>query len=122
MAYFAGIIQAQEPVADDMIRFMDGLGLTNECTSEAIDQNACIMGITVIQWLVIALRLLLREKFHCAINFSGIGHDCPVTANILPFIKRSIGNYKMCVDQSSADAALVSSLVIQCFYLSLAGK
>jgi hypothetical protein len=44
MAQFARTIQEREPAIDDVIRFMDGLALSSECTSELIEQNAMCNG------------------------------------------------------------------------------
>jgi hypothetical protein len=50
------------------------------------------------------------KVFLCAINFPGSWPDGSITANILPYIRNNIGNYKMCVDQGfprSGDAHLI---------------
>jgi len=50
------------------------------------------------------------KVFLCAINFPGSWHDGSITANILPYIRNNIGNYKMCVDQGfpwTGDANLI---------------
>jgi hypothetical protein len=35
----------------------------------------------------------------CTIKFPGSWHDSSITANVLPYIRKKIGTYKMCVDQ-----------------------
>jgi len=35
----------------------------------------------------------------CTINFPGSWHDGSITANVLPYIHKKIGTYKMFVDQ-----------------------
>ncbi len=50
------------------------------------------------------------KVFLCTIHFPRSWHDGSITANILPYIRNSIGNYKMCVDQGSprsGDAHLI---------------
>ncbi len=50
------------------------------------------------------------KVFLCAINFPGSWPDGSITANILPYIRKNIGNYKMCIDQGfpqTGDANLI---------------
>jgi hypothetical protein len=90
-----------------MIGFIDGLALTTECTSEAINLNAIYNGYHSDKvFNNIFAYVTKRKVFLCIFNFPGIGHDYSITANILPFIKRSIGNHKMCVDQGFPMSAM----------------
>jgi hypothetical protein len=111
MAHFAQLIQAREPEVDDVIGFMDGLALTSECTSEVIEQNAMYNGYHSDTMVNNIIAYGPDGKvFLCAINFPGSWHDGSITANILPYIRNNIGNYKMCVDQGfprSGDAHLI---------------
>jgi hypothetical protein len=94
MAYFAQLIQAREPVVDDVIGFMDGVSLTSECTSEVIEQNAMYSGYHSDTMVNNVFAYGPDGKvFLCAINFPGSWHDGSITANILPFIANNIGNY-----------------------------
>jgi hypothetical protein len=44
MQLFLDMISVREPMVTNVIRFMDGLGLTTECTDERITQNAYYCG------------------------------------------------------------------------------
>jgi hypothetical protein len=44
MREYVDMIQAREPLADDVIGFMDGVSFQSECTSECIQQNAFYCG------------------------------------------------------------------------------
>jgi hypothetical protein len=100
MAYFAQLIQAREPLVDDVIGFMHGVSLTTECTPEQIEQNAMYNGYHSDTMINNIFAYGPDGKvFLCAINFPGSWHDGSITANILPYITNNIGNYKICVDQ-----------------------
>jgi hypothetical protein len=90
---------------------MDGLALTYECTSELIEQNAMYNGYHSDTMVSNMIAYGSDGKvFLCAINFPGSWHDGSIKANILPYIRNNIGNYKMCVDQGfprSGDAHLI---------------
>jgi hypothetical protein len=111
MARFAWTIQERVPEVDDVIGFMDGLALTSECTSEVIEQNAMYNGYHSDTMVNNIIAYGPDGKvFLCAINFPGSWHDGSITANILPYIRNNIRNYKMCVDQGfprSGDAHLI---------------
>ena len=116
MAEYATMIQLREPVAHDVIGFMDGVAVLSECTSETIEQNAMYSGYysdTVVN-NVIAYGAD-GKVFLCAINFPGSWHDGSICTNILPFIRERIGSYKVCVDQGfprsgDADGVLVGPI------------
>jgi hypothetical protein len=44
MREYADMVQAREPLADDVIGFMDGVSFQMECTSECVEQNAFYCG------------------------------------------------------------------------------
>jgi hypothetical protein len=100
MEYYAQLIHEQEPAVDDVIGFMDGVSLTSEGTSEPVVQNSMYSGYhsdTMVNNLF-AYGPDSRVIF-CAINFPSGWHDGSIMANILPYIHKKIGTYKMCVDQ-----------------------
>jgi len=111
MVHFAQLIQEREPAVDDVIGFMDGLALTSECTSDELEQNAMYNGYHSDTMVNNVFAYGPDGKvFLCAINFPGSWHDGSITANILPYIRNNIGNYKMCVDQGfprTGDANLI---------------
>jgi hypothetical protein len=41
---YADMIQAREPLADDVIGFMDGVSFSTECISKQVQQNAFYCG------------------------------------------------------------------------------
>jgi hypothetical protein len=111
MEYFARLIHQHEPEVDDVIGFMDSLSLISVCTLEILEQNAMYSGYhsnTMVN-NIIAYGPDCKV-FLCAINFPGSWHVGSITAYILPYIRKMIGSYKMCVDQGfprSRDAALI---------------
>ena len=111
MEYFARLINQREPEVDDVIGFMDGLSLVSDCTSEVFEQNAMYNGYHSETMVNNIIAYGPDGKvFLAAINFPGSWHDGSITANILPYIRERIGNYKMCVDQGfprSGDASFI---------------
>jgi hypothetical protein len=111
MEYFARLINQREPEVDDVIGFMDGLSLVSECTSEVFEQNAMYNGYHSETMVNNIIAYGPDGKvFLAAINFPGSWHDGSITANILPYIRERIGNYKMCIDQGfprSGDASFI---------------
>jgi hypothetical protein len=100
LEYYAQLIHEQEPAVDDVIGFMDGVSLISEFTSEPVGQNSMYSGYhgdTMVNNLF-AYGPDGRVIF-CVINFPGSWHDGSITANILPYIHKKIGTYKICVDQ-----------------------
>jgi hypothetical protein len=100
MASFARQINQREPVVNDVIGFMDGIALQSECTLEAIMQNS-MYGDYYSDTMINSIFAYGPDGkvFLCSINYPGSWHNASITANILPYIRNNIGNYKMCVDQ-----------------------
>jgi hypothetical protein len=44
------MIQAREPLADDVIGFMDGVSFLTECTSKPVQQMRSTVATTVTPW------------------------------------------------------------------------
>jgi hypothetical protein len=111
MEYFARLIHQHEPKVDDVIGFMDGLLLTSECTSEMLEENSMYNGYhsnTMLNNLI--AHGPDGKVFICAVNSPSSWHDGSITANILPYICKMMGSYKMYVDQGfprSGGAALI---------------
>jgi hypothetical protein len=85
---------------DDVIGFMDGMSLTSECTSEPLVQNSMYSGYHSDTMVNNLFAYAPDGKvIFCAINFPGSWHDGSIMANVLPYICKKIGTYKMCVDQ-----------------------
>jgi hypothetical protein len=101
-------LKRHQPAVDDVIGFMDGVSLTSECTSKPVVQNSMYSGYhsdTMVNNLF-AYCPDGRVIF-CAINFPGSWHDGSIMANVLPYLCKKIGTYKMCVNQGlprSSDA------------------
>ena len=100
MLVYADMIRIREPTIDNVIGFMDGLGLATEMTSERIEQNAlncsCDCDMMVNNVLVFGSN---GKVFFCAINFPGSWSVGTLTAHFFSHIKKRIGDYKICVDQ-----------------------
>jgi hypothetical protein len=100
MEQFAAMINAREPLVDDVVGFMDGISLPTECTSEVLEQNAMYDGYTCDTAVNNVLAYGPDGKvFQCALNFPGSWTDGKLSAHFIEFIKRKIGRYKICVDQ-----------------------
>jgi len=94
------MINAREPLVDDVIGFMDGVSLPTECTSEELEQNAMYDGYTCDTAVNNVLAYGPDGKvFLCALNFPGSWTDGKLSAHFIEFIKGKIGRYKICVDQ-----------------------
>ena len=100
MREYADMIRMREPTIDNVIGFMDGLGLATEMTSERIQQNAYYCGYDCDTMVNNVLVFGPDGKvFFCAINFPGSWSDGTLTAHFFSHIKEQIGDYKVCVDQ-----------------------
>jgi hypothetical protein len=100
MEYYAQLIHQQEPAVDDVIGFMDGVSLTSKCTSEPVVQNSMYSGYHSDTMVNNLFAYAPDETLiFCAINFLGSWYDGSIMANILLYIQKMIGAYKMCIYQ-----------------------
>ena len=100
MREFADMVQEREPLAHDVIGFMDGVSLSAECTDERIEQNAFYCGYDCDTMVNNVFAYGPDGKvFFAAINFPGSWADGSLTARFLASLKPKIGGYKICVDQ-----------------------
>jgi hypothetical protein len=100
MREFASMVKAREPLAEDVIGFMDRVLFQTECTSKRVEQNAFYCGYNCDTMVnnVYAFGPD-RKVFFAAVNFPGSWADGSLTAQFLYQIKRRIGGFKICVDQ-----------------------
>ena len=100
MRRFAAMVQAREPLVDDIIGFMDGVSFSSECTDERIEQNSFYCGYDADTMVNNVFAYGPDGKvFFAAINFPGSWADGSLTARFLVHIKSRISGYKICVDQ-----------------------
>jgi hypothetical protein len=100
MREYADMIQAREPLADDVIGFMDGVAFQTECTRECMQQNAFYCGYNCDTMLNNVFAFGPDGKvFFAAVNFPVSWADSSLTARFLHQMKRRIGCFKICVDQ-----------------------
>ena len=93
MAKWAAMIKQREPIADDVIGFMDGLSLHSECSSERTEQNSMYNGYHSDTMVNNILAYGADGTvFLCALNFVGSAHDGSLAANLLPTICNKIGH------------------------------
>ncbi len=100
MAQFAAMVQNSEPVAHDVIGFLDGVSLHSECSSDTLEQNAMYNGYhadTMVNNIIVYGAD--GKVIMCALNFPGSSHDGSLCTNILPILREKIGVFKICVDQ-----------------------
>ncbi len=100
MREYVDMVQAREPLADDVIGFMDGVSFQTECTSERVEQNAFDCGYDCNTMVNNVFAFGPDGKvFFAAVNFPGSWADGSLTAQFLHQMKRRIGRFKICVDQ-----------------------
>jgi hypothetical protein len=97
MRKFADMVQAREPLVNDIIGFMDGVSFRKECTSERMQQNAFYCGYDC-DTIEFAYGLYGKD-FFAMVNFPGSWADGSLTEQFLHQMKRRFGDYKICVDQ-----------------------
>lgn len=93
-------VQNREPVAHDVIGFLDGVSLHSECSSDTLEQNAMYNGYhadTMVNNIIVYGAD--GKVIMCALNFPGSSHDGSLCTNILPILREKIGVFKICVDQ-----------------------
>jgi hypothetical protein len=109
MQLFLDMISVQEPMVNNVIGFMDGLGLTTECTDERVMQNAYYCGYDCDTIVNNVLVFGPNGKvIFCATNYPGCWANGTLTAHFFSHITKRIGDYKICVDQGflrAGDAA-----------------
>jgi hypothetical protein len=100
MREYADMVQAREPLANDVIGFMDGVSFQTECTSKCVEQNAfyCGYDCDTMDNNVFAFGPD-GKVFFAAVNFPGNWADSSLTARFLHQMKKRIGRFKICVDQ-----------------------
>ena len=92
MSKWARMIQQREPIADDVIGFMDGLSLHSECSSDNLEQNAMYNRYHADTMVNNVFAYGADGKVVlCGLNFPGSCHDGSITANLLPIIIEKIG-------------------------------
>jgi hypothetical protein len=88
MEEFAAIINAREPLVDDVIGFMDGVSLPTKYTSEELEQNAMYDRYTCDTTVNNVLAYGPDGKvFLCALNFPGSWTNGKLSAHFIEFIK-----------------------------------
>ena len=115
MEQFAQMIKLREPLADDVIGFMDGLSLTTECMDDRLTQNTYYCGYDCDAMVNNVLAFWADGKeFFCALYYPGSWADGSVTAQLFPHMKSRIGKYKICVDQGFLHSGDVDAGVLVC--------
>ena len=94
------MIHSREPIAQDVIGFMDGLSLHCDCTLDTLEQNAMYSGYHCdIMVNNIFAYTVDRRVFLCGLNFPGSWHDESICAKLMPIIWEKIHVFKNFVDQ-----------------------
>ncbi len=113
MQEFAAMIEFSEPIAKDVIGFMDGVSMASECTDERLTQNAYYCGYDCDTMVNNIFAYGPDGKvFFCAINYPGSWADGTLTRRFLPHIKKRIGEYKICVDQGFPRSGDASGILV----------
>jgi hypothetical protein len=94
------MVQAREPLVDDIIGFMDSVSFPAECTDDCIAQNTMYCGYNCDTMVNNMFAYGPDGKvFFAAINFPGSWVDGSLTSRFLHQMKRRMALYKMCIDQ-----------------------
>jgi hypothetical protein len=113
MQLFLDMISVQEPAVNNVIGFMDGLGLATECTDERITQNAYHCGYDRDTMVNNVLVFGPNGKvFLCAINYRWSWAKGILTAHFFSHITKRIGDYKICVDQGFPQAGDATGILV----------
>jgi hypothetical protein len=113
MLLFLDMIHVREPTVNNIIGFMDGLGLTTECTDERITQNAYYCGYDCDTMVNNVLVFRPDGKvFCCAINYPGSWTNGTLTACFFSHITKRIGDYKICMDQGFPRAGDATGILV----------
>jgi hypothetical protein len=100
MSEFAAMVEAREPLVDNVIGFMDGVSLLVECTDDQLEQNAMYCGYSYDTMVNNVFAYGPDGKvFLCALNFPGSWTDGKLAAHFIQSIKRRIRRYKIVVNQ-----------------------
>ncbi len=95
------MVQAREPLVDNIIGFMDGVSFPAKCTDDRIAQNAMYCGYDCDTMVNNMFPYGPDGKvFFAAINFPGSWADGSLTSRFLHQMKRRMASYKICVDES----------------------
>jgi hypothetical protein len=100
MREYTLMVQAREPLGDDVIGFMDGVSLSSECTDEQVEQDAFYCSYDLDTMVNNVFTYGPDGKvFFAAVNIPGSWADGALTAWIFASIRSWIGSYKICVDE-----------------------
>ena len=90
MREFARMVQAREPIVDDIIGFMDGVSIPAECTDERIEQNAFYCGYDCDTMVNNVFAYGPDGKvFFAAVNFPGSWADGSLSLRFLHVLKKN---------------------------------
>jgi hypothetical protein len=107
------MIERREPMATNVIGFMEGLSLHSECNSDMYEQNVMYNGYHSDTMVNKVFAYGADGKiFLCGLNFPRSCHNGSIPAHLLPIIIEKIGSFKICIDQGfpwsdDADGILV---------------
>jgi hypothetical protein len=106
MREYADMIRMRKPTIDNVIGFMDRLGLATEMTSKRIQQNAYYCGYDCDKMeQCISIWSRWQSIFLCN-ELSGEVVGWNTHSAFFSHIKERIGDYKLCVDQDSHGVAM----------------
>ncbi len=113
MQLFLDMISVRVPTVNNVIGFMDGLGLTTECTDERITQNVyyCGYGCDTMVNNVLVFGPDGKVVF-CPNNYPGSWANGTLTACFFSHITKRIGDYKICMDQGFPRACDATGILV----------
>jgi hypothetical protein len=100
-------------MVNNPIGFIDGLGLTTECTYERITQKAfycCYDYNTMVNNVLVFGPD--GKVFFCAINYPRSWVDGTLTAHFFSHSTKRIGDYKICMDQGFPRAGDATGILV----------
>jgi len=100
MVHYASLVQAREPLVDNIIGFVDGVSIPVQCSDDASMQNAAYNGYHHDTACNNVFAFAPTGKIiFAAINYPGSWHDSQVCHELIDWVIDNIGYFAFCVDQ-----------------------
>ena len=97
---YAEMVQAREPLADNIIGFVDGVSIQVQCSDEILAQNSAYNGYHHDTACNNVFAFAPTGKIiFAAINYPGSWHDAQVCHELIDWVIEHIGAFAFCVDQ-----------------------
>ena len=75
MHELASLVHSREPIANDVIGFLDGFSLHSECSFNTVEQNAMYSGYHSVTMVNNIFAYAADGRFLRGLNFPGSSHN-----------------------------------------------